>query len=133
MVSDVVASGLLSHIPTQRPEKAARFAATSGPGACTLGTAAPARDAEAVFGPSERWPSALSIVMLSQVTHHSAIFPASMRNTAPKSNCALRPEGGKGPIGPRCVPSYVVHAATRFPSATSSLMVWTESGNTAVS
>jgi len=27
--------------------------------------------------------------MLSQVTHHSAIFPPSIRNTAPKSNCAL--------------------------------------------
>ena len=38
-----------------------------------------------------------------------------------------------GPISPCCVPSYVVHAATRFPSATRSLMVWTESGKTAVS
>ena len=66
--------------------------------------------------------------MLSQVTHHSAIFPLSMRNTAPKSNCTLRPEGGNGPIGPCCVPSYVVHTATRLPSATKSLMVWTESG-----
>jgi len=60
-------------------------------------------------------------------------LPPSMRNTAPKSNCALRPEGGNGPIGPCCVPSYVVHAATRFPSATRSLIVWTESGETAVS
>ena len=42
--------------------------------------------------------------MLSQVTHHSAIFPLSMRKIAPKSNCALRPEGGNGPIGPCCVP-----------------------------
>jgi len=50
--------------------------------------------------------------MLSQVTHHSAIF---------------------GPIGPCCVPSYVVHTATRSPSATRSLIVWTESGKTAVS
>src|ERR1700756_5732845 len=66
--------------------------------------------------------------MLSQVTHHSAIFPPSMRNTAPKSNRALRPEGGNGPIAPCCVPSYVVHAATRFPSATRSLIVWTEIG-----
>jgi hypothetical protein len=31
------------------------------------------------------------------------------------------------------VPSYVVHAATRLPSATRSLIVWTESGNIAVS
>jgi hypothetical protein len=56
--------------------------------------------------------------MLSQVTHHSAIFPPSMRNTAPKSNCAFRPDGGNGPVGPCCAPSCVVHAATRFPSAT---------------
>jgi len=35
-----------------------------------------------------------------------------------KSNCALRPDGGNGPIGPCCVPSYVVHAATRFRSVT---------------
>src|ERR1700760_3249642 len=71
--------------------------------------------------------------MLSQVTHHSAILPSSMRNTAPKSNCALRPEGGNGPIGPCCVPSYVVQAATRSPSASRSFIVCTESGNTAVS
>src|SRR5260370_31563099 len=54
-----------------------------------------------------RWPSVRSIVMLSQVPHHSAIFPLSMRNTAPKSNCTLTPEGGNGPIDPCCVPSYV--------------------------
>jgi len=58
-----------------------------------------------LYQPLGRWPSTLSIVMLSQVTHHSAIFPSSMRNIAPKSNCALRPEGGNGPIGPCCVPS----------------------------
>ena len=52
--------------------------------------------------------------MLSQVTHHSAIFPPSMRNTAPKSKCTFRPDGGNGPIEPCCVPSYVVDAATRF-------------------
>src|SRR5580700_227305 len=61
--------------------------------------------------------SALRIVILSQVTHHSAIFPPSTRNTAPKSNVAFRPEGGNEPMGPSCVPSYVVHAATRSPSA----------------
>ena len=66
--------------------------------------------------------------MFSQVTHHSAIFPPSMRNTAPKSKCTFRPDGGNGPIEPCCVPSYVVYAATRFPSATRSLIVWTESG-----
>jgi hypothetical protein len=46
--------------------------------------------------------------MLSQVTHHSAIFLHSVRNTAPKSNCALAPDGGNGPIGPRCV-SLICH------------------------
>jgi hypothetical protein len=71
--------------------------------------------------------------MLSQVTHHSAIFPPSIRNIAPKSNSAFQPEGGNGPIGPCCVPLYVVHTATRSPSATGSLIVWTESGKTAVS
>ena len=62
-------------------------------------------DAVRASYPLERWPSALSIVILSQVTHHSAIFPPSMRNIAPKSNFALRPDGGNGPICPRCVPS----------------------------
>jgi len=34
----------------------------------------------AVFSRSGRWPSALSIVVLSQVAHHSAIFPPSIRS-----------------------------------------------------
>ena len=51
--------------------------------------------------------------MLSQVAHHSAICPPSMRNTAPKSNCAFRPDGEMGPLAPAAC-----HAATRFRSAT---------------
>jgi hypothetical protein len=31
--------------------------------------------------------------------------PARSRRTSPKSNCASRPEDGKGPNGPSCVPS----------------------------
>src|SRR5262247_3187786 len=71
--------------------------------------------------------------MLSHVTHHSAILPRSTRKMAPKSNRALRPDGGNGPSGPCWVPSYVAQTATKFPSATRCVIVCTESGNTAAS
>jgi hypothetical protein len=65
--------------------------------------------------------------MLSQVTHHSASVPPSM-GTLPRNQTAPSAPTVKWAHWPCCVPSYVVHAATSFRSATRSLIVWTESG-----
>jgi hypothetical protein len=55
--------------------------------------------------PAGRWPSWVSTVRLSQVTHHSAIRPSATRRTPAKSNVARFPDGGNGPSCPVCVPA----------------------------
>ena len=61
--------------------------------------------------------------MLSQVTHHSAIFLHSVRNTARNQIAPWHPMVEMDPLVPAVFRSYATYKATRFPSATRCLIV----------